>query len=222
MKKNQYNIKNAVGIIHKSLIIPRAKKKFASSKKRCELRGGGRKPWKQKGTGNARAGSIRSSIWVGGNKAFGPQPNETKKKINKKENQLAVLHSLFLKKNHIVANIKNDSPNKYLKDDLLNAKKYRLRYQECSFAILEKFTFEPSFIYSNYIFFIVTKEEYQLLSKKIKPKNIKITTVDKLSVHMILKSKFVFTTRYAYLKINEMLYAKKFIHSRKIFTKLSL
>jgi large subunit ribosomal protein L4 len=55
-----------------------------AQKTRAEVRGGGRKPWRQKGTGSARAGSIRSPIWVGGGRAFAAQPRDFSQKINRK------------------------------------------------------------------------------------------------------------------------------------------
>src|SRR5664280_3455447 len=68
----------------------------ASTKTRGEVRGGGAKPWRQKGTGRARAGSSRSPIWTGGGTVFGPSPRHYTFKVNRKEQRAAFRQALSL------------------------------------------------------------------------------------------------------------------------------
>lgn len=94
------NIKRkTIGLIHKIFILSRrnSQKYLAHCKTKAEVRGGGRKPWKQKGTGRARAGSTRSPLWVGGGKSFGPRKRIVNKKINKKEKRICTLLLFFFK-----------------------------------------------------------------------------------------------------------------------------
>ena len=83
---------NAAHIVHRALVRQRTNSRqgTASTKTRAEVRGGGRKPWRQKGTGRARAGSIRSPLWRGGGVIFGPKPRDFKIKMNRKERRLAL------------------------------------------------------------------------------------------------------------------------------------
>ncbi|RMG61116.1 MAG: 50S ribosomal protein L4 [Deltaproteobacteria bacterium] len=69
----------------------------ASTKTRSEVSGGGRKPWRQKGTGRARAGSIRSPLWRGGGIVFGPKPRDYSIKVNKKVRRKALQNALAMK-----------------------------------------------------------------------------------------------------------------------------
>ncbi|TVQ53628.1 MAG: 50S ribosomal protein L4 [Spirulina sp. DLM2.Bin59] len=86
------NEKTAAHIVHRALVrqLANARQGTASTKTRAEVRGGGRKPWRQKGTGRARAGSIRSPLWRGGGVIFGPKPRDYSQKMNRKERRLAL------------------------------------------------------------------------------------------------------------------------------------
>ncbi|MBE9094508.1 MAG: 50S ribosomal protein L4 [Microcoleus sp.] len=83
---------NASHVVHRALRrqMANARQGNACTKTRSEVRGGGRKPWRQKGTGRARAGSIRSPLWRGGGVIFGPKPRDFEIKMNKKERRLAL------------------------------------------------------------------------------------------------------------------------------------
>ncbi|MBT9312322.1 50S ribosomal protein L4 [Leptothoe kymatousa] len=83
---------NAAHIVHRAILrqMHNSRQGTLSSKTRSEVRGGGRKPWRQKGTGRARAGSNRSPLWRGGGVIFGPKPRDFEIKMNRKERRLAL------------------------------------------------------------------------------------------------------------------------------------
>lgn len=82
----------AAHIVHRALVrqLGNARQGTASTKTRAEVKGGGRKPWRQKGTGRARAGSNRSPLWRGGGVIFGPKPRDYSVSMNRKERRLAL------------------------------------------------------------------------------------------------------------------------------------
>jgi large subunit ribosomal protein L4 len=83
---------SANGLVHRALIrqLANARQGTACALTRSEVRGGGRKPWRQKGTGRARAGSSRSPLWRGGGVIFGPKPRDHSIQMNRKERRLAL------------------------------------------------------------------------------------------------------------------------------------
>ncbi len=112
--------------IHRALVkqLHNKRKGNANCKSRSEVQGGGKKPWKQKGTGRARAGSIRSPLWKGGGIIFGPKTKSYIKKLNKKEQQLALRNILYNKKNYttIVENFN------LLSNSVSTKKRYRKKF----------------------------------------------------------------------------------------------
>ncbi len=92
-----FGVKPNEALLYQAVVTQQANERqvLAHTKDRSEVRGGGRKPWRQKGTGRARAGSIRSPLWIGGGVTFGPTKERNfKKKINKKMKQKAILMAL--------------------------------------------------------------------------------------------------------------------------------
>lgn len=100
LPKEVFGVKWNPILVHQVLVVQEAnrRKVIAHAKDRSEVRGGGRKPWRQKGTGRARHGSIRSPLWKGGGVTFGPTKERVfEKKINKKMKKIAVASVLSRK-----------------------------------------------------------------------------------------------------------------------------
>lgn len=114
------NPNNSKYLLHRAVVAQDSsfRKGNASTKTRSEVRAGGKKPWKQKGTGQARAGSKNSPLWNGGGVTFGPKPHSYKKKINNKEWNLALQTSLYVsnKKIQVVENFINSIENASTKE----------------------------------------------------------------------------------------------------------
>merc|ERR1712174_126048 len=91
-------------LIHKDILrhFTDEKRRTVSTKTRSDVRGGGSKPWKQKGTGRARAGSNRSPLWKGGGVIFGPKSRLNNVKLNQKERKLSLQTLLYNKRNNVI------------------------------------------------------------------------------------------------------------------------
>lgn len=99
LKTEVWNIEPNNAVLYDAIILSRASLRQGThaTKTRSEVSGGGIKPWRQKGTGRARQGSIRAPHWVGGGTVFGPQPRSYAKRMNRKERRLALKSALAYK-----------------------------------------------------------------------------------------------------------------------------
>lgn len=154
---------------------------------RAEVKGGGRKPWKQKGTGRARAGSNRSPLWKGGGVSFGPKPKTYKNKLNRKEWQLAV-RGLIILKEPVITILDHDFSSLSNKtNDFINL------FQTCNIDFSQKITF------------IVPKIEESLFKATRNIKTISLMRADTLNLKTLLGSDRLFISKDS-LKIIEETY----------------
>ena len=95
-----FGAKPRTHLLHQTIVMQLANRRTgsAATKSKGFVSGGGKKPWRQKGTGRARAGSIRSPIWVGGGTVFGPQPRDYSYRMPRTARRAALLSALSLKK----------------------------------------------------------------------------------------------------------------------------
>ncbi len=158
-----------------------------STKTRSEVRGGGSKPWRQKGTGRARAGSSRSPLWKGGGVIFGPKPKKVSLKLNKKERRLALQTLIYNKKNNIV-----------LIEDLENGitepktKNFLKICQDCNINLDQK------------VLVIVSKKTVPLKLSTQNLKNVELISASNINTLSLLKAKQIVLTPLAINDIKEI------------------
>jgi large subunit ribosomal protein L4 len=99
LKEAIFGMKTRPHLLHQTVVMQLNNRRSgtAATKSKGLVRGGGKKPWRQKGTGRARAGSIRSPLWVGGGTIFGPQPRDYSFRMPRKARKEALLSALSLK-----------------------------------------------------------------------------------------------------------------------------
>ncbi len=162
-----------VDLMHQAFVRQMANSRLGthSTKGRSEVSGGGRKPWRQKGTGRARQGSIRAAQWVGGGKIFTPKPRSYDKKMPRKMRQAALRSAL---------SAKWSSGEMFIVDEFsLEAPKTRLMAQA-----LEQLAGEGSVL----LVFPEKNEEYEFLKRAIRNlPDAKILLVDYLNIRDLLR-----------------------------------
>jgi large subunit ribosomal protein L4 len=176
-------------LLHKDLVrhLNSQKQGTVSTKTRSEVRGGGRKPWRQKGTGRARAGSNRSPLWKGGGVIFGPKPKKVSLKLNKKERRLALQTLLYNKKNNILI-IEN------LEDQMTESKtKTFLKVcEDCKVNLDQK------------VLVIVSKKTTPIKLATQNLKNVELIAASSLNTLSLLKAKQIILTPLAINDIKEI------------------
>jgi large subunit ribosomal protein L4 len=176
-------------LIHKDILRHYASQKqgTVSTKTRSEVRGGGRKPWRQKGTGRARAGSNRSPLWKGGGVIFGPKPKTINFKLNKKERRLALQTLLYNKKNNllIIENLENEIT-------IPKTKTFLKICQNCGINLNQK------------LLIIVSKKTIPLKLSTQNIKNVELISASNLNTLSLLKAKQVILTPSAVTDIKEI------------------
>ena len=176
-------------LLHKDLLrhLNSQKQGTVSTKTRSEVRGGGRKPWRQKGTGRARAGSNRSPLWKGGGVIFGPKPKKTILKLNKKERRLTLQTLLYNKKNNILIleNLETETLESKTKTFLKICK-------DCNINIEQK------------ILLIVSKKTPQLKLATQNLKNVELISASTLNTYSLLQAKQIILTPTAINDIKEI------------------
>jgi large subunit ribosomal protein L4 len=188
------NLKNcetgAKHLLHKTLIIQSTQRRqgTVSCKTRSEVKGGGKKPWKQKGTGRARSGSANSPLWRGGGVAFGPKPKTSTKKINNKEKKLALTTALYCAAHKTI--VVEDNFVEIEKPSTKNfiAKVNKLNVIETSFKTL-----------------IITHKATPntILSIRNLP-NFQILSLENLALKQVLSAKKIIMTEQALSKLNTL------------------
>ena len=174
-------------LIHRDILRHQLSQKqgTVSTKTRSEVRGGGKKPWRQKGTGRARAGSSRSPLWKGGGVIFGPKPKTANLKLNKKERNLA-LQTLLYNKRDIITQVSTL--------DIKNVKTKEF-YNFCK---------EKGFNLNEKLLVIDSEKTTPLKLSTRNLKNVELISASNLNTLSLLKAKKILVTTSALNDIKEI------------------
>jgi len=176
-------------LLHRDLLrhLNSQKQGTVSTKTRSEVRGGGRKPWQQKGTGRARAGSNRSPLWRGGGVIFGPKPKKVFLKLNKKERRLVLQTLLYNKKNNslMIENLENELNEP-------KTKAFLKICQNCNISLEQK------------LLVVVSKKTIPLKLATQNLQNVELISASNLNTLSLLKANQILLTSAAISDIKEI------------------
>jgi large subunit ribosomal protein L4 len=179
----------AAAVVHRALVRQMANQRqgTACTKTRSEVRGGGRKPWRQKGTGRARAGSNRSPLWRGGGVTFGPKPRDYSIKMNRKERRLALRTALV-----------NRAADLFVVEDF--SKNLAQPKTKELVAALGRWGIEPG---SKVLIITGERDENVYLSAR-NVENLRLISANNLNVYDLLHADQIIATEAAIAKIHEV------------------
>jgi large subunit ribosomal protein L4 len=182
-----FNVEVNENLVHKAVKTQLANKRQGTqkAKTRSEVRGGGRKPWRQKGTGHARQGSIRAPQWTGGGVVFAPVPRDYSIKMNKKERRLAL-------KSVLTSAVQE---NKFIVIDELSLSESKTKDMK---AVLDALNVNKALLV------LENKEDKNVVLSARNIADVRTTQADTLSVYDILKYNTIVTTKAAVQKIEEV------------------
>lgn len=187
LKEEIFGIEPNEAVVHSVLVNYLANQRHGtqSTKTRAEVRGGGRKPWRQKGTGRARQGSIRAPQWIKGGIALGPKPRSYSYRVNKKEKQLAIKSLLSSKvlENDLVVVDKFDF--KEIKTKQMAEAMKNLKVEDKALVVLS-----------------ASNENVQKSARNLA--NVRTSSVNTINVYDLLKYKKLVLTVDAIKKIEEV------------------
>lgn len=181
-----FNVDVNVAVMHEAVVAHLAERRQGtqSAKTRGEVSGGGKKPYRQKGTGRARQGSTRSPQWVGGGVVFAPKPRDYSKKMNRKAKRLALKSALTSKVQE----------QKFIVLDTLAFDQPKTKDMQ---KVLDAFHIEKALVV------LADKGGNVILSARNIP-DVKTTPAELINVYDILKYDTFFTTKDAVSKIEEV------------------
>jgi large subunit ribosomal protein L4 len=181
-------------LIHKDITRHKILKqqRTSSSKTRSEVSGGGKKPWKQKGTGRARAGSIRSPLWRGGGVIFGPKARDRKTfKLNQKERKLAIQTLFYNKRNNLTV---IDNLETKLNSNLDVDYQTKPAFNEIKSKKLKNLLKNLGIQLNQKILLIVTTKTDELVWASNNFPHIELLQASNLNTYSLLKAKQIITT----------------------------